>query len=51
VWGEARSAGFEQNLAAAGFSFTFHRPGRGGLRHAVYVARSGKKRGRERPAR
>lgn len=51
VWGEARSAGFEQNLAAAGFSFTFHRPGRGGLRHAVYIARSAKGRGRGRPAR
>lgn len=51
VWGEARSAGFEQILSAAGFTFTFHRPGRGGLRHAVYIARSAKGRGRERPAR
>jgi spermidine synthase len=39
VWGEASDAAFERRLAAAGFSVERHRPGRGGLRHVVYVAR------------
>lgn len=38
VWGENRDAGFEKRLRAAGFSVTRERPGRGGLRHVVYVA-------------
>jgi spermidine synthase len=37
--GEAPDAGFEKRLAAAGFSFDRQRPGRGGLRHVVYVAK------------
>jgi spermidine synthase len=41
VWGEASDAGFEKRLAAAGFSFDRQRPGRGGLRHVVYVAKRG----------
>lgn len=43
VWGEARSPGFERGLEAAGFTFTAERPGRGGLRHCVYVARVGRR--------
>jgi len=39
VWGESLDAGFEKRLAAAGFSVVRQRPGRGGLRHVVYVAR------------
>lgn len=39
VWGEASDAAFERRLAAAGFSIVRQRPGRGGLRHVVYVAR------------
>ena len=39
VWGEASDGGFEKRLAAAGFTFDRQRPGRGGLRHVVYVAR------------
>ncbi len=39
VWGEASDRGFERRLAAAGFAVERHRPGRGGLRHVVYVAR------------
>ncbi len=39
VWGEAADAGFEKRLAAAGLSFDRQRPGRGGLRHVVYLAR------------
>lgn len=40
VWGENYDAGFDRRLRAAGFSVTSDRPGRGGLRHAVYVAQS-----------
>lgn len=38
VWGENPDAGFEKRLAGAGFSIDRQRPGRGGLRHVVYVA-------------
>jgi spermidine synthase len=41
VWGEAPDAGFEKRLTAAGFSFDRQRPGRGGMRHVVYIARKG----------
>ena len=39
VWGENPEAGFERRLAAAGFSVEKQRPGKGGLRHVVYLAR------------
>ncbi len=39
VWGENVDAAFEKRLAVAGFSVTTQRPGRGGLRHVVYVAK------------
>ncbi|MCK9420172.1 MAG: spermidine synthase [Nitrospirae bacterium] len=39
VWGEKPDALFEKRLVAAGFSVDRKRPGRGGLRHVVYVAR------------
>jgi len=38
VWGERSDAAFEKRLSAAGFSLDRKRPGRGGLRHVVYVA-------------
>ncbi len=38
VWGENPDAAFEKRLATAGFSVNVQRPGRGGLRHVVYVA-------------
>lgn len=38
VWGEAPDAGFEKRLASAGFTVRRERPGRGGLRHVVYIA-------------
>jgi spermidine synthase len=38
VWGENPDGAFEKRLAAAGFSIDRQRPGRGGLRHVVYVA-------------
>jgi spermidine synthase len=41
VWGEAPDAGFEKRLTAVGFSVQKQRPGRGGLRHVVYLARKG----------
>ena len=40
IWTEHRDARFERGLRSAGFRFTTRRPGRGGLRHAVYLARS-----------
>jgi spermidine synthase len=39
IWGENPDAAFERRLAAAGFTFERLRPGRGGLRHVVYIAR------------
>lgn len=39
VWGENTDAAFEKRLGAAGFVFERLRPGRGGLRHVVYIAR------------
>lgn len=39
VWGENPDAGFEDRLAAAGFSVRCERPGKGGYRHAVWVAK------------
>jgi spermidine synthase len=39
VWGENYDQGFDKRLRAAGFSVTCDRPGRGGLRHVVYLAR------------
>jgi len=38
VWGENSDAAFEKRLTAAGFSVERQRPGRGGLRHVVYLA-------------
>jgi len=40
VWGENPDAGFERRLTSAGFSWEQLRPGRGGLRHVVYLART-----------
>lgn len=37
VWGEAPDAAFVKRLDAAGFDVERRRPGRGGLRHAVYI--------------
>ncbi len=39
VWGENPDTAFEHRLAAAGFSVRVERPGKGGYRHAVWVAR------------
>jgi spermidine synthase len=38
VWSEEPSLPFERNLRAAGFAVARRRLGRGGLRHAVYLA-------------
>ena len=39
IWGEAPDRSFEKRLEAAGFAIERLRPGRGGLRHVVYLAR------------
>ena len=39
IWGENFDAGFDKRLREAGFSVTSERPGRGGLRHVVFVAK------------
>lgn len=38
VWGENPDAGFESRLASAGFAVRCERPGKGGYRHAVWIA-------------
>jgi spermidine synthase len=38
VWGEQYDEGFVKRLQGAGFTVTTERPGRGGLRHAVFLA-------------
>lgn len=38
VWGENYDAGFVDRLRSAGFTVESDRPGRGGLRHVIYVA-------------
>jgi spermidine synthase len=40
AWAERPDAGFEKRLRAAGFRVEKRRPGRGGLRHAIYAAQS-----------
>lgn len=39
IWGESPDAGFTRRLSEAGFDVSTTRPGRGGLRHVVYVAK------------
>lgn len=39
VWGEQYDDGFDKRLRSAGFTVTTGRPGRGGLRHVVFLAR------------
>lgn len=38
VWGENYDAGFVERLRSAGFTVDSDRPGRGGLRHVIYLA-------------
>lgn len=38
VWGESYDAGFEGRLCDAGFKVSTSRPGKGGLRHVVFLA-------------
>ncbi len=51
VWAEDPSRGFEQGLAHAGFSVRSERPGRGGRRHVVYLARRSRAGAGSMPAR
>ncbi len=46
IWGENYDAGFDRRLRTAGFSVTSQRPGRGGLRHVVFVAKLAAGRGK-----
>lgn len=39
VWGENYDESFDRRLRSAGFTVTTDRPGRGGLRHVVFLAR------------
>jgi len=39
VWAEAPDRQFDQRMQAAGLETEIHRPGRGGLRHAVHLGR------------
>lgn len=39
VWGENYDENFDKRLRNAGFTVTTNRPGRGGLRHAVFLGR------------
>ena len=39
IWGENPDAAFEKRLTTARFTFERLRPGRGGLRHVVYIAK------------
>ncbi|OGR00553.1 MAG: spermidine synthase [Deltaproteobacteria bacterium RIFOXYD12_FULL_55_16] len=45
VWSEDPDKAFEKRLQAAGFSVARQRPGRGGRRHVVYIARKTEQRG------
>jgi len=43
VWGETPSPAFEERLKKYGFAPELHRPGGGGLKHAVYLAEKRRK--------
>lgn len=51
VWGENYDQAFDKRLGAAGFSVFSDRPGFGGLRHVVYLARMQQHRDGSRPKR
>ena len=42
IWGENFDEGFDRRLQAAGFTTSNQRPGRGGYRHVVFIARKGR---------
>jgi spermidine synthase len=48
VWGESYDSAYDNRLCNAGFSVSTSRPGRGGLRHIVYVAKLQNNRGSHR---
>ena len=41
VWGENYDERFDQRLKSAGFVTSHQRPGRGGYRHVVFIAKKG----------
>ncbi|MBN2340984.1 MAG: spermidine synthase [Deltaproteobacteria bacterium] len=44
VWTEGEDLGFERRLGRAGFTVERTKPGKGGPRHVVYLARPGKRK-------
>lgn len=51
VWGENYDAGFDKRLCTGRFSVTSERPGRGGYRHVVFVAKMPTSRAKGQPSR
>ncbi|MDH3999482.1 MAG: spermidine synthase [Desulfuromonadales bacterium] len=47
IWGENYDQGFDKRLAAAGFSTSSQRPGRGGYRHVVFLAEKKSTKGKK----
>lgn len=47
VWGENYDEGFDKRLRSAGFTVTHERPGRGGFRHVVFLAKLKNSKARE----
>ena len=45
VWGENPDVGFENRLSSGGFAVRCERPGKGGYRHAVWIATKKAKKG------
>lgn len=45
VWGENPDTGFENRLSSGGFTVRCERPGKGGYRHAVWIATKKAKKG------
>ena len=39
IWGENFDEGFDKRLRAAGFTVSHEKPGRGGFRHVVFLAK------------
>ncbi|MDH3961690.1 MAG: spermidine synthase, partial [Desulfuromonadales bacterium] len=39
IWGENYDESFDKRLCAAGFTVSHERPGRGGFRHVVFLAK------------
>lgn len=47
IWGENYDEGFDKRLSSAGFTVSHERPGRGGFRHVVFLAKLKASKNRE----